>query len=429
MDPSLTQLVRDVASAEREALGAFDLEPPRHRFLNYARRRKLLYRASGWLALGGLAASLLVAWLVLRPLETLEFEANGVQGTVGALLVAPVSSSLVLDFTDGSRLDLTHRTRARVLKLGQDTAHLKLESGSLLASVVHADRTRWQVDAGPFRVHVVGTRFELRWDPTTETVRIELYDGSLEVSGPKLRPGCVLLPGNELQITLNGDSSQGSCVIKDRSQKREPRLGKRNEKPTEEALAPPTPAAMVGRSRVALARWQEMAAQGSYARAWLAIQAQGFDSVSERANATDLMSLADVARFVGQPGRAAQALLALRERFSASPEAREAAFLLGRVAADQQGQPQRGSQWFSTYLAESPQGSFAPEALGRLLDCQVHAGDALQARQTAEKYLTRYPKGSYRGIAEHQLRQRAPHSQDSASDATRVDTKESSKTR
>jgi hypothetical protein len=74
------------------------------------------------------------------------------------------------------------------------------------------------------------------------------------------------------------------------------------------------------------------------------------------------------------------------------------AFLLGKIAADQQGAPSQAVTWFETYLQEVPGGALAEEALGRLMQLQQRSNPAA-ASALAKRYLARYPKGAYAGLA------------------------------
>jgi hypothetical protein len=53
------------------------------------------------------------------------------------------------------------------------------------------------------------------------------------------------------------------------------------------------------------------------------------------------------------------------------------------------------------YLKEAPGGSLSEQALGRLIELQ--AGTAA-GRKAAQRYLDRYPHGSYAGFARSSLR-------------------------
>jgi hypothetical protein len=141
--------------------------------------------------------------------------------------------------------------------------------------------------------------------------------------------------------------------------------------------------------------WKELAARGKYRDAFAAAEAAGFGQEIERVPAGDLLMLADAARFSGSPARAREALMAARRRFGVRGQS---AFLLGKIAADQQGSPGDAVSWFETYLREEPGGPLAEQALGRIVDLTRRSSpDA--ARRAAARYLARYPDGSYAALA------------------------------
>lgn len=109
--------------------------------------------------------------------------------------------------------------------------------------------------------------------------------------------------------------------------------------------------------------WKELVAKGRYRDAFAAAEAAGIAQEMERAPAGNLLLLADAARFSASPARAREALLLARRRFGARGQS---AFLLGKIAADQQGSPGDAAAWFETYLREEPGGPFAEEARRRL---------------------------------------------------------------
>jgi len=163
--------------------------------------------------------------------------------------------------------------------------------------------------------------------------------------------------------------------------------------PTSAPLASATSSAAAPAS--AEPSWRELAARGKYKDALEAAERQGFEQELERASSGDLLALSDTARFAGRPGRARDALLAMRRRFGAHGRS---AFLLGKIAADQQGSSGDAITWFETYLAEEPGGALAEQALGRILELKK-ARDPQGARQIAERYLARYPNGAYAALA------------------------------
>jgi ferric-dicitrate binding protein FerR (iron transport regulator) len=213
MDPALRRWVSEVASAERAARPELDFERQRERFLRHAEGRRRV-RSKGWLALAAAVAAVLAlalrAWL---PAPELRFEAGGEPGRAGERLVAPERAPLPIEFSDGSRLTLDRAARLEVMELGARGARLLLERGTLQANVTHAERTRWSFAAGPFHLEVVGTRFELGWEPSTQSFHLVLTEGSVRLNGPNLQPGCVVAAGDEVRLSLDGASARGRCVI------------------------------------------------------------------------------------------------------------------------------------------------------------------------------------------------------------------------
>jgi hypothetical protein len=113
----------------------------------------------------------------------------------------------------------------------------------------------------------------------------------------------------------------------------------------------------------------------------------------------DLRALGDAARYAGSSAVAKRAYGAIRTRFASSGEARTAAFLLGRVAEEQDHATVDAVRWYDTYVAEAPGGAFAGDALGRkmVLVSKTQGRDA--ARPLADRYLQRFPGGPYAAAA------------------------------
>jgi hypothetical protein len=74
--------------------------------------------------------------------------------------------------------------------------------------------------------------------------------------------------------------------------------------------------------------------------------------------------------------------------------------LLGKISADQLGATSQAITWFETYLKETPGGSLAEQAMGRLAELQ--AGTA-KGQRAAARYLEQYPRGSYANFCRSQL--------------------------
>jgi len=106
----------------------------------------------------------------------------------------------------------------------------------------------------------------------------------------------------------------------------------------------------------------------------------------------DLQAWADAARLLGRASLAERVLLSQRARFVGSPEGKAAAFLLGRLAEGRR--TSRALDWYGTYLAESPSGRFASDALGREMVLSA-AIERARAVPLARQYLDRFPSGPY----------------------------------
>ncbi|HTN87026.1 MAG TPA: hypothetical protein VL242_25180, partial [Sorangium sp.] len=141
--------------------------------------------------------------------------------------------------------------------------------------------------------------------------------------------------------------------------------------------------------------WQSLASAGRHEEALTAVERLGLDAVLARATPEDLRLLADAARYAGRPRAARAALLVLRNRHGARGDS---AFLLGKLAADQLGDPGDALAWFDTYLREAPGGALREQALGRSLELEQRR-DREVARRAARRYLAEYPNGAYAPLA------------------------------
>jgi hypothetical protein len=125
---------------------------------------------------------------------------------------------------------------------------------------------------------------------------------------------------------------------------------------------------------------------------------RGLSRSLEEASIEDLAALADAARYTRRNEIARRALLAERRRFLGSREATDAAFLLGRLA-ETGGDPGTALRFFAAYLDEGPDGTYAPEALGRKMAIVQKTRGSDSARPVAHEYLSKYPNGTYAAAA------------------------------
>ncbi|MGC4118888.1 MAG: hypothetical protein QM765_30850 [Myxococcales bacterium] len=166
------------------------------------------------------------------------------------------------------------------------------------------------------------------------------------------------------------------------------------------AVAPPTPEGPEA--------WERAARAQDWAEAIRLAQARGFRQLTGSLDVERLLLLSDAARFGGQGRLAVEALTALRRRFPNRPERHEAAYLLGRVHADQLLDLEQGARWFEIAYSEAPDGPLAEESLARALELAVSRSDAEKARALAAGYLARFPAGPHAAGARRALAEKGP---------------------
>lgn len=333
-------------------------------------------------------------------------------GIVGEWITAPSSQSIPVAFSDGTWVDLEPNTRARIGLQDTQVRRIVIESGSARVHVVHRDRVRWRVDAGPFAVHVTGTAFNVNWAPDSQLFEVALREGVVIVDGPVLDKGQTVRKGQTLRVSVTRPMAllaDASSLPSYREWARhlnaeaEPEAGRATESDSTHEVTHTSTTR--GRADTLDGRWKELADEGHYEEALAAAEGRGFRHLCRRLGAASLLRLAEVARFAGRVDRAEQALLLLRERFPKRRESAIAAYTLGRAAFDQKGAYAEAGKWFETYLRQQPSGPLAREALGRLIEAQDRQGRHDKAKQTARRYLERYPDGPHTDIASRLIAQ------------------------
>lgn len=387
------------------------LESPHAKPVGASRRRAALL-----LATACVLCATLVGLVVRRP-SALSFAVGAppIAGVVGEWIAASSDAPSIVRFSEGTHLTLSPSAKLRIMETSAHGAGVLLEQGRVDAEVIHTGAdTQWALRAGPFDVRVTGTSFEAAWDPVAETFELTMREGTVIVRGPMLSSERALVAGERLRISVRdhgltlttaplaatssaaalagsaSTTSPGEAAIVD-----PPGLPSASAA-TIGSAAPRSSAAAIGLDP-ALDRgpsWRELAAAGKYKDAFAATERVGFVQEIERASSADLSTLADVARFAGRPALAREALLAQRRRFGARGRS---AFLIGKTAADQQGNAAEGVRWFEIYLSEEPGGALVEQALGRIME--LTKKDSSAARSAADRYIARYPKGSYAGLA------------------------------
>jgi hypothetical protein len=325
---------------------------------------------------------------------------NGAASTQGYVSIPPTAPSARLVFDDGSDVALAPGSRGRVAATTPVGAEVVLEQGRARVHVQHRDHTRWLVDAGPFAVRVTGTEFLVAWAADAETLDVWMRSGRVEVTGPVLGDALSLSTGQHLRARLHDGTVQidGAPEPPEASQ------------PTGAINPPPAPTDstlvvpgvdLTGPTAPGLTgpTWSKLVSSGDFARVVREADAEGVGHALASRPLGDLRALGDAARYSGNVTLAKRAYSAVRTRFASSGDARTAAFLLGRIAEEQEHSNADAARWYDTYLAEAPGGAFAGDALGRKMVLVSKSQGRDAARPLATRYLQRFPGGPYAAAA------------------------------
>jgi hypothetical protein len=355
------------------------------------RHRTTMTLAAAAVIVGGLAT-----WrLWPRPLS---YEVRGGSGFEGPYISASPVSPAELLFSDGSNLQADPGCRLRVDETYRNGARVFVERGSATSSVSHEKASNWTFVAGPFEVHVTGTRFALSWDPLVEEIDLRLLEGSVEVRSPLAQGPIVVRAGQRFRATVPSRSlmvTEGDVPVATA-----PSLApEAPAAPARPVVASPPPAPAAPASTAATSKspprrdsWQELLTRGDFESIVIAANGRGFDTCVTGCSEGDLRSLADAARYTGRGELAEKCLLALRRRFPTGSHAGAAAFMLGRTH-ETRNQPTMAQRWYETYLTETPDGEFAAEALAGKMRAVTTTRGPVAAKPLAVEYLRRYPHG------------------------------------
>jgi len=388
------QVRRDVADVQSEAAhDENERQRARAKFLaTMASRphlgwRKRARRVLSVLAFAATVAALSATWMRAHRSDAITFAvgAENTPGEAGHWLSTQPSEALPIRFSDGSEVALTGATRARITEPTARGATVVVEEGSVSATVAHRSGAAWKVTAGPFTVLVTGTRFDVSWRAIEQTFELDLHEGSVTIVGPSLgSKGRVVSAGEKVRFSMADRVSDFA----------EPVVKPPAPAPPGPPVATDSPATSGGKTS-----WKQLALEERYSEALTVAESEHFDSLCRRSPAADVVLLANTARFAGSAKRAEQAFRAVRARFPRTHEAAMATFSLGRIAYDEHRSFREAAQWFQSYLAEEPGGVLAREASGRLIEAERASGDLAQARESATRYLAKYPTGPHAALA------------------------------
>lgn len=296
-----------------------------------------------------------------------------------AVAVAPASREL-LKLDDGS-IVVAESEGAQItpVEVRPEAVTVRLASGAASFSVTPNPGRAFRVVARNVTVTVVGTAFVVRLEASGVGVRVTR--GQVRVSWPG---GETLLGASEeIRVPETPEaawSPEGS--------------GEETVMPAPSA-ATEAPAVATARPAPARRSWRALAQDGEYADAFARMRSQGPASVQD--DPGDLLLAADVARLGGHPEEAVPRLERVVSAHAGDSRAPLAAFTLGRTLLDQLGRPREAAQAFGTARRLDSSGALAQDALAREVESWSRAGESGLARERAEEYLRRYPKGRRAG--------------------------------
>jgi hypothetical protein len=407
-DAALAELARlarrdlvDTASASEDARGWAELRQRLARNQNGFRSSTIvrIFAAAAF-------AAMLVVGVVLWVAASKPIEYTVEAGTIdeGGYVRATGAAGPTIHFSEGSQIGFLASSRGRINSTTRDGAQLTVEDGGAEVSIVHRPRARWLVDVGPFAITVIGTSFKVQWSSADEVLDLRMHTGIVDVRGPLGTGNITVKAGQRLvvrvrsgEVRLDPDRGEVAGVEEDPPDDLGPAPSNDDRAPISPPR-PPTDRRATGSRLVEARNWTKLLANGEFRTILSQAEQMSIDSALSTTSKQDLAALADAARYLRRNEVAERALTAQRQRFKGSVQAKEAAFLLGRLAEDVS-KLSEAVAWYDTYLAEAPHGSYASEGLGRKMVAIQKMGGTEKARQVARQYLDRFPRGAYAAAA------------------------------
>ncbi len=364
--PKLSEHVRPVATAARvERQGAALAQAGLPGALPMRARRV------PWIAAGLLVGAMAAAALLLRAPASLP---------AGAL-VESAQAEVAVQLDDGSRVELSPESQLRLLENQSGAVALELRSGTARFHVKHAPARRFQVQAGPIEVRVIGTRFELtrKREPGGVLARVAVSEGVVEVRRRDGSDGVQRIRAGESWSALVPNAAPASPPPEP-----SPAASQPPARAVEPAQAHGTlPAA----DRVALEpREEPLAAEPGE------VEGDRGQATPER-SASAVFRRASLARRAGRMQEAADAYAELLVQYPDDARAGLSAFELGRIRMDALADPAGAIQALDRAVAAGRGASFHEDALARIVVASDALGRADACRQARERYLVRYPSG------------------------------------
>ena len=341
----------------------------------------------------------------------LRYEVRGAEHYAANYVGAGALTPALIKFSDGTEVDVQPGSRLRIDATTRDGANVIVERGTALARVQHRDHSQWSFAAGPFNVHVIGTRFDLDWDPDAQVIDLVLHEGAVVVESPVGQSRCTVRAGQRFVASL-----QTGTMALESIPSRPPPTAVVADAHNNTASHSADVATVGGVQTVMIApRVPRTAERAEHSHAppdtWTKLVRRGeFEAVVQQALAGDLAAtlrncgvadaraLADAARYTGRISLAERVLTAIRTRFPETVHAQVAVFLLGRTN-ETGGMPRQADRWYAQYMEEAPAGRYVADAMAGRMRVLIAMGELDAARPIAREYLQRFPSGVHLAMA------------------------------
>jgi hypothetical protein len=350
---------------------------------------------TGRVAVIGFALALAAAALLMlgfRADSQLSYELRGGHASGG--VIEAERGEVTVALSDGSSILAENRTKFSVDVVGRNAALTRLVAGTLHVRVAHNDDTSYRFIAGPYEIRVVGTEFDLAWEPNGSGLALAMSKGEVRL----------LEPGGKLRTLKGGETLRLPGLTQAVAQSQGASAAELSTPVVGSNVASDAPVLRTAPEAPSTSSWDALVAKGQFGDVVREAETLGIDSVTERRGAADLKALGQAARYVGKRALSLRAFSALRERNRGTDFARQAAFFIARLQ-EEQGNQAEALRWLGTYVAEAPRGVYAAEAYGRRLNLTERLRGQAAALPLAREYLERFPEGAYapsaRALVEH----------------------------
>lgn len=398
-----SSLLKQTAQYEDEAVASmFDCEAGRAEYILQITNKSPLrrrYNRLSWVtvAIGVLVLGALSVWFWGMSDPAFSPKPQWIQVAQG--------DSQVLRFADGTSVRFPENSAGRISQTASHQGEVTLESGRVSLKVTHTDQTDWHVLAGPYSVAVTGTAFEVTWNPQLEKFRVNVFEGSVLVTGPMVENGHTVTKQRSLvadvatthvemqkldDTTVSPRATSLEVVpLKSKTGSSDSEKTSQidvvtNKRPEKKLAAKPR-----------TIDWLNEATSGNYARIAARIESVGLNQILHGAAPSHYLTLGNAARLARDEIVAERVYTKLRQNYPHSGHASTAALYLGRMAFDQQRKYAKAAKWFDTYLNEQKNGTLHRETMGRLMEAQHKAKMTANAKNTAKQYLEQYADGPH----------------------------------